>query len=897
MIRKMLWVLLSLVILTFAVLMVGSHFFTEWMWFEALGYLEIFTTRLSLEWGFRLVAWIGLALFLLVNLRITKPVINQAFFRYPRLSEFIKPKYLTLIAIGVSLFLGFVYSAGYSGHYLQIAQFLNPSEFGILDPIFSKDIGFYFFELPIYKLIISGLLSGLVLSAIVCSVIYFITGSFRFENQRFVFASRAKKHLSILVGLIVLVKGVSYYFSGFDLLFSSSGAVFGAGYTDINIRLVVLRILMVLAVIVGLILISQLYRLRKLFYGSLILWFGVSFLGGAILPNVIQQWIVEPNEFTRERPYIENQIEMTRIAYGLDDFVVKDFPLKEELDWEDIDENHAMINNIRLWDPRLIINSYSQLQEMRPYYSFVDADVDRYIVDGELRQVLLSARELDVRLTQNRNWINDHLQYTHGYGVVVSPVNEISSQQMPEFWVRDIPPDAHNDLQIKQPRIYFGERTDLYAITNAKIEEFDYPTGDGNAYYTYTGEAGVRLASPLHRLMFAVRFGTTRIMLSSDLTTDSRILFDRNIRTRVQKIAPFLRYDNDPYIVISDEGNLYWLMDAYTVSNRFPYAQNTAGWGNYIRNSVKVVINAYDGSVGFYQIEDDPLLETYAAIFPGWLQSLEDVPEGLARHFRYPEDLLAIQAQIYGTYHMTDTRVFYNREDMWVFAQEVYAERQQNVTPYYVVMNLPNESEPEMVLMMPYTPIRRNNMIAWLAARNDGENYGEVVVYNFPKDSLTLGPAQIDATIDQDSDISQLLSLWGQRGSQVIRGNLLVLPISNGLIYVEPLFLQSEQSSMPQLQRVILAHQDRLVMEPTLERALEVLFGIRTPSLPEVSMGIIPEPQENFDSPGMIIMGDLPERALELFQQAQQALKNADFGGFGEAWQELETILNDLVYE
>lgn len=896
MIRKFLWFLLGLVILVFGVIVVGSHFFTEWMWFENLGFLDVFVFRLSWEWGFRLVSWLGLALFLFLNIITTKPVINQVFFRYPNLSQYIKAKYLTWIALGGSLFLGFVYSSGYSGYYWQIAQFFNSGEFGIADPIFNRDLGFFFFDLPMYHLITSALLSGLVLSLVVCTGIYFLTGSFRFENQKFILASRAKKHLSVLAGLAVLVKGISYYFDGFELLYGSSGAAFGAGFTDVNIRLTVLKISLIVAIFVGILLISQLYRFRKLFYGSLILWLGVSFIGGVILPGAIQQWIVEPNEFTRELPYLNHHIEMTRLAYGVDQFSEKEFPLKEELTWEDIDGNRAMIDNIRLWDPRLVLNSYSQLQEMRPYYSFIDADVGRYLIDGQLRQVLLSARELDVRLTQNRNWINDHLQYTHGYGVVVSPVNEISSQQLPQFWVGDIPPRGHQDLQVAQPRIYFGERTNQYVITNAEIEEFDYPASEGNAYYTYTGDAGVRLASSLHRLMFSIRFGTTRIMLSSDLNTDSRILFDRNIRTRVQKIAPFLKYDNDPYIVISDEGNLYWIMDAYTVSNRFPYAQPTYGWGNYIRNSVKVVVNAYDGTVGFYQIEEDPLLDVYNSIFPGWLQSLEDVPEGLDKHFRYPEDLLAIQAQIYGTYHMTDTRVFYNREDVWVFAQEVYADNQQDVTPYYVVMNLPDESQSEMVLMMPFTPVRRNNMIAWLAARNDGDNYGEVIVYRFPKDSLTLGPAQIDATIDQDSDISQLLSLWGQRGSNVIRGNLLVLPIGNGLLYVEPLFLQSEQSSMPQLQRVILAHQDRLVMESTLERALEVIFGNRTPTMPELSLDS--ELESDLEQDFMpTFIGELPERALELFQQAQTALQEADFARFGDAWKELELILNDLVYE
>lgn len=468
----------------------------------------------------------------------------------------------------------------------------------------------------------------------------------------------AKRHLSVLVGLIFVVKGIGYYLNTFNLLFEPSGAVFGAGYTDVHIRVIVLKILMVLAFFVSIIIFAQLYHYRKLFFGSLILWLAVSLIGGVFLPQFVQNWVVEPNEFTRELPYIENHIKMTRLAYGLDDFIEMSFPVSEQLTWEDIESSRTMINNIRLWDPRLILQTYGQLQEMRPYYLFSDADVGRYWVDDEYREVLLAARELDVSLTQNRNWINDHLQYTHGYGVVVSPVNEVSRQQLPQFWVSDIPPKGKSDLQITQPRIYFGERTNEYAIVNTRIEEFDYPTGEGNAYYTYQGEAGVELSSLLHRLVFSVRFGTTRLLLSNDITRESRILFDRNIKTRINKIAPFLRYDNDPYIVISDQGNLFWIIDAYTVSSRFPYAKPTPGWGNYIRNSVKVVVDAYNGSVGFYQVEADLLLEAYSAIFPGWLKPLSEMPEDLQAHLRYPEDFLAIQAKIYGTYHMQDTRVF-----------------------------------------------------------------------------------------------------------------------------------------------------------------------------------------------------------------------------------------------
>ena len=459
---------------------------------------------------------------------------------------------------------------------------------------------------------------------------------------------RAQKHLSVLVGLLVLTKAADYSVQAYRLLYNTSGIVFGAGYTDVNVRLVVLRMLMVVAVAVSLIFITRLYRFRKILIGSLAFWFGLSFVGGVIAPFAVQQWLVAPNEFTREWPYIEHHIQMTRLAYEVADFQELDFVGTKDLTTEDLEANRNTIRNIRLWDPRLILQTYRQLQEMRPYYVFNDADVGRYWVDGEYREVLLAARELDVSLTQNRNWINDHLQYTHGYGVVVSPVNEVSRQQLPEFWMSDIPPKGKSDLQITEPRIYYGERSNEYVIVNTLIDEFDYPTGDGNAYYTYQGTGGVKLASPLHRLAFALRFGTTRILLSTDITSESRILFYRNIRARVQKLAPFLRYDQDPYIVIGDNGRLYWIIDAYTTSYRYPYAQPTS-WGNYIRNSVKVVIDAYNGFVDFYQVEPDPVLDVYAKIYPGWLKSISEMPSMLRAHLRYPEDLFDLQASIYGT--------------------------------------------------------------------------------------------------------------------------------------------------------------------------------------------------------------------------------------------------------
>lgn len=892
MLRKVFWIIVIVLVVGFGILSAGSRFLTDWMWFDSLGYSQIFVGLLSWEWGVKLIAWLGLSLFIFINILVTKKAVNQALWRYPKLNWLNKSKYILLAALTISLLLGMVYSAGYGNYYWEFAQFFNAESFGVMDPIFNKDLGFYFFKLTVYQLLVSGVLTAVFLALVVTVGIYFLTQSFQVVDRRMQLSAHARNHLSILAGLFFVAKATDYYLSAFGLLYNSSGVVYGAAYTDINIRLIVLRMLVVIALAVGLVFFTQLYRKRKLLIGSLVLWLAVSIIGGGLVPAIVQQWLVEPNEYVRELPYIENHIAMTRAAYDLDKFQESIFPAVDELSKDDIADNQETINNIRLWDPRLILQTYRQLQEMRPYYSFGDADVGRYYVDGEYREVLISARELDINLTQNRNWINDHLQYTHGYGVVVSPVNEISNGQLPNFWLSDIPPHGLLELRLSEPRIYFGEQTSQYVLVNTLTEEFDYPAADGNAYTTYDGNDGVELSTLLHRFAFAFRYSSTRFLLSNYITTDSKVLFDRDIHTRVRKIAPFLQYDNDPYIVISESGRLYWIIDAYTVSNRFPYAQPTYDGRNYIRNSVKVIVDAYHGTVGFYQVSEDPLLETYSAIFPGWIKSIDELPENLGEHIRYPEDLLAIQANMYGTYHMTDTRVFYNREDVWTIAREVYAGVEQNVVPYYLVMELPNEQEQdvEMVLMLPFTPIRRNNMIAWLAARNDGEHYGEIMVYRFPKDSLTYGPAQIEATIDQNSSISQALSLWGQRGSQVIRGNLLVLPIANGILYIEPLFLQSEQSAIPQLQRVIVAHNDDVVMEPTLEEALLALFGARNMS-EEAPSSVVKLPEYQ------VIDENLTLEAYTLYQKAQNALRNEDFVTFGEAWNELEFVLKGIMAE
>ncbi len=896
MIQKLLGALIVVLLLLGLLVVSGAHFFMDWWWFESLDLSQMLLNRLLWEWGLRVAAWIGLSGLLFANLLWARPVLAQALWRFPQIQQYIKQRHLLGVMAGVSVVLGLLYSSGISLYFWDVVKFFHGGQFGVSDPLFSQDVGFFMFQLPFYRVLVMALSGALVLTVLAVGAVYFAAGSFRFVEMKFEVSSRARRHLSILVGIIILIRAAAYRLEVFELVYSASGVVFGAGYTDVNYRVWGLYAAAILSVVVGMVFLLQLFRYRLLLVGSVVLFFASNILLLGAVPAAVEKWIVEPNQFNRETSYIDHHIAMTRFGYNLDSFRETEFGGQAQLTWDDVEANRETIDNVRLWDPRPLLQTYSQLQEMRLYYRFMDADVDRYWVNGEYRQVMLSARELDVSRIQNRSWINEHLQYTHGFGLVMNPVNTVTPQGLPEFWIGDIPPRSTVDLEVTQPRIYFGEKTDQYVIANTLTEEFDYPMGDQSAFVHYQGTGGVQLSSFFRQMTASIRFGTPRILLANDITHESRLLFDRNILERVQKIAPFLRYDQDPYLVIGAGGGLHWIVDAYTVSDRVPYSQPVVGWGNYVRNSVKVVIDAYNGSVDFYQVQPDPLLDMYGSLFPGWLLQLEDMPDYLRSHLRYPEDLLALQARVYGTYHMTNTRVFYNREDVWTFGREMYAGREQEVVPYYNIMRLPGEADAEFVLMLPMTPSRRDNMIAWLAARNDGDHYGEVVVYRFPKETLTLGPAQIEARIDQDSDISQLLSLWGQRGSSVIRGNLLVLPLEDGVIYVEPLFLQSEQSGMPQLQRIIVAHRDDVAMEPTLEMALAALFDAQD----KVEM-VETVPIDDLEDAAEELFAEAPldsrtdlGRAYELYQEAERALREGDFAGFGAAWDQLERVLQEV---
>ena len=892
----------------------AAGFYTDFLWFDNLGYGAVFWNIFLSRWTVRLAAGLIFFLFLFINLLFTRRILLSSLNIGLReritgtfLGGLLTKRGLTLFFLFGSLLWAFGFS-GYTGElWLQVRQFLLGVEFGLVEPIFQKDVSFYIFQLPFWRSLYTFLQVTVISTLFVHFVIYLLTNPpVQVGRRVFSFPYRGWGHLSFLLSLAFLLKAADYFLQMYGLLFSPRGVAFGPCYADLHANLPALWILFFLTLGAGGLLIYNIYRRQARLVGiSIGILLGASLLVGGIYPSLLQQFRVEPNEFALERPYIENNIKFTRRAFALDEISVEHYPVTGKLDYAGLQEAGGTIENVRLWDYRPLRQTINQLQGIRPYYTFSDVDTDRYYIDDQYRQVMLSAREFDPKKLAEpaRTWVNLRLQYTHGYGLAMTPVARATEQGMPEFIVQDIPPVLEEGLELERPEIYYGETGSDYVLVNTKTREFDYPLGDTNIYTHYEGPGGVQLNNLARKLLFALKFSDHNLLLSGELTKQSRIMFNRRILERVGKIAPFLRYDEDPYLVLA-EGKLFWLLDAYTVTDMFPYAEPFEGL-NYIRNSVKVVVDAYEGTVEFYISDpDDPLLQTYGRIFPGLFQPLEAMPEELISHLRYPEAYLAMQARVYATYHMLDPEVFYNREDFWQIPNEKYGGERQPVEPYYTILQLPGSEQSEFVLILPFTPSGKDNMIAWMAGRCDGENYGELLVYLFPKERVIFGPMQIETRIDQSTHISQQLTLWDQRGSRVIRGNLLVLPVGGALLYVEPVFLQAEQSELPALAQVIVCFEDKVVMEATLEEALVAIFGSgdgedasavppaaeQKPDLPrpeKTDEGLQPEIPDDIQA--------LARRAQKLFQKAQENQRTGDWAAYGQTLQKLEKALAELV--
>jgi uncharacterized membrane protein (UPF0182 family) len=869
----------------------GISLYTDWLWFQEVGFTQVFTTTLTFKFILALVSGglFALVIYFNVKLAAQEPK-GMRFLNHDNLIELPGPELveplLQRLLLPVTVLLGLFAAPHAAGQWESFLLFLNSVPFGLEDPVFGRDIGFYVFRLPALTALYNWLIFTLGFTFMVTAFTYLVYRGVQYTPRGLFLSKRARPHLLCLVAIFLLVKAGGYLLDTFELLYSPRGAAFGASYADIYASLPALRILALLALVGAGLSLFQIYRpgFKYLFsgLGALIL---VHIVGLNLYPSFLQRFRVVPNEIDAERPFIQRSIQFTRRAYGLDKVESKDFPAEEQLTAADLKRNDLTIKNIRLWEHRPLLATYAQLQEIRTYYKFVDVDNDRYLIDGTYRQVMLSAREISHQHLPSRIWINEHLTYTHGYGVVFGPVNQVTREGLPEFFIKDIPPVSDGPIKITRPEIYYGELANDYVFVKTKAQELDYPAGDKNIYTNYEGKGGVPVHSFWRKLLFSARYATLRIALSNDITRESRILYHRQIQERVKKIAPFITFDRDAYLVIAQGGRLFWIVDGYTTSNRYPYSEPTWRKGNYIRNSAKAVVDAYDGTVSFYLSDpEDPIILAYAKVFPGLLKPLEAMPEELRAHIRYPQDLFVIQARMYATYHMQDPQVFYNKEDLLSIPRKTVDGHETDMEPYYTIMRLPGESKEEFVLLLPFTPNKKDNMRAWLAARSDPPHYGKLIALNFPKAKLVYGPKQIDARIDQDASISQQLSLWNQRGSQVIRGSMLAIPIEQSLLYVQPLYLAAEKGSLPELKRVIVAFGNQIAMEETLEQSLQRIFGGR--GRRETTQVAMPE----------VTKGEkgLASRALEHYMRAQESLRQGNWAGFGEELKRLEAILKEI---
>jgi uncharacterized membrane protein (UPF0182 family) len=911
------WLIVALIAILIFIWPAWAGFYTTWLWFQQLGYQTVFMTTLVTKVILALVVGLVTALVIWLNIKLAlrlSPdigrvsrhfVIEGTEYSAPDISQVAKH-----LSIPAALIIGAFAGMIAWGSWELYLRFRYQVPFGVADPIFGRDIAFYFFTLPALEAISGWLLLLVGVSLVGAAIVYAVRGAVDFSGSRlWINLMRgARAHLLSLFAALFLVFAWQTYLATPNLLFGASGPVSGASYVDVNATLPILYFKAVIALIVAALAIASIF-----FSSSKPILIGVglyllALVAGWIYPIVVQRFSVAPNELVKETPYIQHNIAATRKAFGLDKIEERELSGEKKLTSQDIRDNQRTIKNIRLWDQQPLLDTFAQLQEIRTYYEFQSVDNDRYRINDELRQVMLSPRELASASLPNRNWINEYLTFTHGVGLTLGPVNEVTTGGLPLLYVKDIPPSASvPSLKIDRPEIYFGEILNdrVYVKTSAK--EFSYPAGEDNVFKNYEGEGGVHIGSKWRQALFSTRFGDLKLLLSDLLTSESRVLFNRNIRDRLAEIAPYLILDNDPYLVLH-EGRLFWMADAYTVSDRYPYSQTINGI-NYIRNSVKAVVDAYHGHVRLYIAdESDPMIQTYARIFPGTLKPLTEMPEEMRAHMRYPEDIFKVQTQVYATYHMDQPQVFYNKEDLWTPAsmgpggreagQE--ADRGQTMEPYYTIMKLPGEQTEEFILMLPYTPKSRDNLASWMVARSDGGNYGKLMAYRFPKQKLVFGPKQVVARINQDPEISRQLSLWNQRGSRAEMGTLMVIPIEESLIYVQPLYLRAESGRIPELRRVIVVEEDRIAMEPTLEASLARIFGEPLPaakeSQPELT-NLKPGETPTAPPPPVAETRTLAVQAKQHYERALQAQREGNWAQYGEEIKRLGSVIEQMAKE
>ena len=884
-----------------------AQLYTEWLWFGETGYQSVFLKSLTTRGLLGLGVFAAVFAALLGNLRLAIGGANRPQVVFPGSGDVpplvIEPQHLRWLTAGVALLAGLFVASVASAQWLVLLRFLNAVPFGEADPLFGRDAAFYIFTLPLLDAGRYLLMAVVVLSLIGAGALYALSGRLGLTPQGLNVDPRARQHLALLIAGLFLLLAAGAYLDMPRMLTTPAGIIHGASYVDVMVRLPALQVLVLVA---GLGAVAAAYSARSSSnwpLGAAVGGYLVVLLGGNGVAAAVQQLVVTPDEQQKEAPYIARNIAATRMAFDVDEVEERQVSGDATLTLQDIADNEETINNVRLWDHQPLLDTFSQIQEIRTYYEFASVDNDRYVVDGEYRQTMVSSRELSSDSLPNRSWVNEHLQYTHGFGVALGPVNQVTQEGLPVLFIRDLPPRSDTDLAVDEPSIYYGELSNEYVIVNTRTDEFHYPQGDDNVSTRYAGTGGIRLDNILRRALFSLRFRSYEILVSGQLTADSRILFHRNIADRVGTIAPFLRYDSDPYLVIAD-GRLFWIRDAYTATGEYPYATPIGGSINYIRNSVKVVIDAYNGTTTFYLAQpDDPLAAALGNVFPGLLQPLDAMPPALRSHVRYPEGIFALQAATYSTYHMTNPAVFYNREDEW----EVPVIDAEQMEPYYTVMRLPGEERAEFIQMLPFTPRGKNNLAAWMVARSDGENYGKMLVFQFPKQKVVFGPSQIVARINQDQEISPQITLWNQQGSEVIQGTLLVIPIEEALLYIRPLYLRADGGRIPELKRVIVAYQNQIVMEETLDEALARLFGepAAAPAVPETilaadaragdfAVAAAASPAAAVPQLPATAIPALARQAQEHYSRAIQAQRQGDWAVYGDEIRQLGDILARL---
>lgn len=948
--QRRLSVIVMFIVIIVALFLLLIDFITDWLWFKEMGYVSVFFTQLFTELKVGIPVFVILTL--LVNLYLKQ--LKKGYFKKIASHEATDMKKLNRYTGIISLVFGIVTAFyAVTNLWFEILQFANATDFDIKDPLFHLDISFYIFKLDFLKQL-NEMLIGVVLLLIIVTVVYYTIlltmhspdifehedeadegPAFADDEERYtgggdnpfqgiggnnpfekIFGSFGKKRpaaqpkkpkrqlddnnfrqlmgiasgqLSLLGVIFFVMIALNFLLKQFDLLHAHTGAVYGAGFTDVNITLWVYRVLAVLALLGA---VTVVHHIRKKQFKKILtipvimIVIGAAGIGASVL---VQNFIVSPDEINKESKYLERNIEYTQYAYQLNDVEEKSFAADNKLTSGDIANNPETINNIRINDYQPVNTFYNQTQSIRQYYKFNDVDVDRYDINGELTQTYLSTREIDEEKI-NQTWLNRHLKYTHGYGITLSRVDSVTASGQPDVLIKNIPPESSvSEIQVDRPEIYFGELSNDYILVNTSEDEFDYPEGSSNKYTQYEGSAGIKM-NLFNRVLFAIREQSMKLLVSSNIKSDSKIIINRNVVNRIREIMPALSYENDPYTVVVG-GKVYWMMDAYTTSSYYPYSEpydGKIGGTNYIRNSVKVVVDAYNGTTDFYVVdENDPIALTYQKIYPKLFKSLDQMPDDLQAHIRYPNTLFSIQANVYSRYHMEDVKVFYQNEDVWDIANEIYGKEQQIMEPNYYVVKLPGEKEAEFINSIPYTPKSKQNMTALMVARNDGDNYGKLILYQFPKSKTIYGPMQIEAQINQNTEISSDFTLWSSKGSSYKRGNLFVIPIESSLLYVEPVYLEAENSAIPEVKRVIVAFDDKIAYEPTLGEALNALFGDGTSEEEEPSEG-------GGSQGGTETKSDLIKKAVKAYDNAQEALKSGDWSKYGEYMDELEDALNKL---